>query len=82
MDQQDEQWGRLNTWMGQQDERSHWMYDHTACQFQYLSTHDNLNPYLQIDPFLGYKADYLPVGYQRYMPPGYEYRLGPSQDDS
>ncbi|GKA65418.1 hypothetical protein Tco_0765125, partial [Tanacetum coccineum] len=23
MDQQDEQWGRLNTWMGQQDERAH-----------------------------------------------------------
>ncbi|GKF58308.1 hypothetical protein Tco_0171845 [Tanacetum coccineum] len=25
MDQQDEQWGRLNTWMGQQDERAHWI---------------------------------------------------------
>nr|GEU93691.1 zinc finger, CCHC-type [Tanacetum cinerariifolium] len=40
-------------WMDQQDERAHWMYDHTVCQFQYLSTHDNLDPHLQIDPFLG-----------------------------
>ncbi|GJS60901.1 hypothetical protein Tco_0655685 [Tanacetum coccineum] len=23
MDQQDEQWGRINTWIGQQDERAH-----------------------------------------------------------
>ncbi|GKE23386.1 hypothetical protein Tco_1434898 [Tanacetum coccineum] len=63
MDHQDEQWGRLNTWMGQQDERAHWMYDHTVCQFQYLSTRDNLNPHLQIDPFPGYEADYPPYGY-------------------
>ncbi|GJR96692.1 zinc finger, CCHC-type containing protein [Tanacetum coccineum] len=33
MDQQDEEWGRINTWMGQQDERAHWMYDHIVCQF-------------------------------------------------
>ncbi|GJV20695.1 hypothetical protein Tco_1369715 [Tanacetum coccineum] len=29
IDQQDEHWGRINTWMGQQDERAFWMYDHT-----------------------------------------------------
>ncbi|GJR93857.1 hypothetical protein Tco_0921699 [Tanacetum coccineum] len=29
MAQQDEQWGRLNTWMRQHDERAYWMYDHT-----------------------------------------------------
>ncbi|GKC33449.1 hypothetical protein Tco_1040743 [Tanacetum coccineum] len=67
---------------GQQDDRAHWMYDHTVRQFQYLSTHDNLNPHFQIDPFPGYEADYPPVGYQGYMPTGYEYRPGPSQDDS
>ncbi|GKB83972.1 hypothetical protein Tco_0950867 [Tanacetum coccineum] len=66
----------------QQDNRAHWMYDHTIHQFQYLSTRDNLNPHLQTDPFPGYEADYPPVGYQGYMPPGYEYRLGLSQDDS
>ncbi|GJY56255.1 hypothetical protein Tco_0455370 [Tanacetum coccineum] len=34
----------------------------------YLSTRDNLNPHPQIDPSLGYMADYPPVGYQGYMP--------------
>nr|GEV79819.1 putative retrotransposon Orf1 [Tanacetum cinerariifolium] len=29
-----------------------------------------------------YEADYPPVGYQGYMPPGYEYHPGPSQDES
>ncbi|GJS83885.1 hypothetical protein Tco_0750426 [Tanacetum coccineum] len=82
MDQQDEHLGRIDTWMGQQDERAHWMYNHTVLQFQYLFTHDNLNPHLQIDPFLGYKVDYPPVGYQGYMPPGYAYRLDPSHDGS
>ncbi|GJS77262.1 hypothetical protein Tco_0727143 [Tanacetum coccineum] len=46
MDQQDECWGRLDTWMGQQDERAHWMYDHMVRQFQHLSTRDNLEPHL------------------------------------
>ncbi|GJV13187.1 hypothetical protein Tco_1354728 [Tanacetum coccineum] len=82
MDRQDEQRGRLNTWMGQQDERVHWMYDHTVRQLQYLSTRDNLNPHLQSDPFPGYEADYPPYGYHGYMPPGYAYRLGPSHDGS
>ncbi|GJV13324.1 hypothetical protein Tco_1354865 [Tanacetum coccineum] len=35
----------------QQDERAHWMYDHTVRQFQHMSTYDNLEPHLQIDPF-------------------------------
>ncbi|GJV81083.1 hypothetical protein Tco_1516953 [Tanacetum coccineum] len=30
MDQQDDQSGRLNTWMERQDQRAHWMYDHTV----------------------------------------------------
>nr|GFC01150.1 hypothetical protein [Tanacetum cinerariifolium] len=30
----------------------------------------------------GYEADYPPVGYQGYMPSGYEYLPDPSQDDS
>ncbi|GJW15434.1 zinc finger, CCHC-type containing protein [Tanacetum coccineum] len=37
----------------QQDERAHQMYDHTVRQFQHLSTRDNLEPHLQIDPFPG-----------------------------
>ncbi|GKF45088.1 hypothetical protein Tco_0131640, partial [Tanacetum coccineum] len=43
---QDERWGRLDTWMGQQDQRASWMYDHTVRQFQYLSTRNNLKPHL------------------------------------
>ncbi|GJT19565.1 hypothetical protein Tco_0878271 [Tanacetum coccineum] len=35
----------------QQDERDHWMYVHTVRQFQHMSTRDNLEPHLQIDPF-------------------------------
>ncbi|GJY42089.1 hypothetical protein Tco_0429359 [Tanacetum coccineum] len=42
--------------MSKQDERAHPMYDHTVCQFQYLSTHDNLDPHLQIDPFPGRRS--------------------------
>ncbi|GJW28634.1 hypothetical protein Tco_0045509 [Tanacetum coccineum] len=72
MDQQEEHWGRFNTWMGQQEERANWMYDHTICQFQYMSTHDNLDPHLRIDPFPGREADYPPYGYTGHMPPGYE----------
>ncbi|GJT51618.1 zinc finger, CCHC-type containing protein [Tanacetum coccineum] len=30
MDQQDKHWGRLNTWMGQQEEWANWIYDHTV----------------------------------------------------
>ncbi|GKB08219.1 hypothetical protein Tco_0836503 [Tanacetum coccineum] len=82
MGQQDEQWGRLNTWMGQQDQRASWMYEHTVHQFQYLSTHDNLERHLQIDPFLGFEANYPPYGYQGYMPPNYTYRSYPPQDGS
>ncbi|GJY89466.1 hypothetical protein Tco_0504662 [Tanacetum coccineum] len=63
IDQQDNQWGRLNTWMEQQDQRAHWMYDHTVRQFQHMSTRDNLEPHLQIDLFLGFEADYPPYGY-------------------
>nr|GEY80970.1 hypothetical protein [Tanacetum cinerariifolium] len=33
MDQQDDQYGSLNTWMEQQDQRAYWMYDHTVHQF-------------------------------------------------
>ncbi|GJX41015.1 hypothetical protein Tco_0256005 [Tanacetum coccineum] len=46
MGQQDDRWGRLDTWMEKQDQRAHWMYDHTVRQFQHLSTRDNLEPYL------------------------------------
>ncbi|GJY97975.1 hypothetical protein Tco_0514885 [Tanacetum coccineum] len=31
MDQQDKHWGRLNTWVRQQEERANWMYKHTVC---------------------------------------------------
>ncbi|GKA48128.1 hypothetical protein Tco_0741086 [Tanacetum coccineum] len=50
------------------------MYDHTVREFQYLSTRDNLEPQLQIDPFPGREADYHPYGYHGHMPPGYAYR--------
>ncbi|GJT81441.1 hypothetical protein Tco_1055783 [Tanacetum coccineum] len=73
MDQQDEHRGRIGAWIGHQDKRAHWMYNHTVRQFQNLSTRDNLNPHLQIDPFTGYEADYPPVGYQGYMTSGYAY---------
>ncbi|GKF21396.1 hypothetical protein Tco_0070034, partial [Tanacetum coccineum] len=29
-----------------QEQRADWMYDYTVCQFQYLTTRDNLEPYL------------------------------------
>ncbi|GJR50553.1 hypothetical protein Tco_1401074 [Tanacetum coccineum] len=80
MDQQDEHWVRIDAWMEQQDERAHWMYDHTVRQFQHLSTRDNLEPYLQIDPFPRFETDYPPYGYQGCMPPGYTYRPYPPQD--
>ncbi|GJZ40693.1 retrovirus-related pol polyprotein from transposon TNT 1-94 [Tanacetum coccineum] len=80
IDQHDAHWGRINAWMGKQDERAHWMYDHTVRQFQHMSTRDNLEPYLQIDPFPGFEADYPTYGYQGHMPPGYTYRpLPPSR---
>ncbi|GKA66973.1 hypothetical protein Tco_0766781 [Tanacetum coccineum] len=59
-----------------QEERAKWMYDHTVCQFQHMSTHDNLDPHLQINPFPGREADYPLYGYTGHMPPGYEYRFG------
>nr|GEX35883.1 hypothetical protein [Tanacetum cinerariifolium] len=74
--------GRLNTWMEQQDQRAHWMYDHTVRQFQYMSTRDNLKLDLQIDPFLGFEFDYPLYGYHLHMPLGYTYRPNPSQDGS
>ncbi|GKB76275.1 hypothetical protein Tco_0943170, partial [Tanacetum coccineum] len=40
-------------------------------QFQHMSTRDNLEPHLQIDPFPGFEADYPPYSYQGHMPPGY-----------
>ncbi|GJR80062.1 hypothetical protein Tco_0150847 [Tanacetum coccineum] len=74
---------RLSSQYGiQREERANWMYDHTVCQFQHLSTHDNLDPHLQIDPFPGRKADYPPFGYHGPMPPGYAYRPYPSHDSS
>ncbi|GKC53287.1 hypothetical protein Tco_1076032 [Tanacetum coccineum] len=47
-------------------------------QFQYLSTRDNLDPHLQIDPFPRREADYPPYGYTGHMPAGYEYQSGPA----
>ncbi|GJW10367.1 retrotransposon ORF1 [Tanacetum coccineum] len=82
MDQQDERWERIDAWMGQQDERAHWMYDHTVRQFQHMSTRDNLELHLQIDPFPGFEADYPPYGYQGHMPLGYTYHPYPPQDGS
>ncbi|GJV86883.1 hypothetical protein Tco_1530821 [Tanacetum coccineum] len=45
---------------------------------KYLSTRENLDPHLQIDPFPGREADYPPYGYTNHMPPGYEYQFGPT----
>ncbi|GJS96958.1 hypothetical protein Tco_0803926 [Tanacetum coccineum] len=50
--------------------------------WQYLSTHDNLDPHLHIDPFPEGKADYPPYGYTGHTPPGYDYRYGPALDGS
>ncbi|GJR71535.1 hypothetical protein Tco_0083900 [Tanacetum coccineum] len=65
------------------DQRANWMYDHTVRQFQYVSTRDNLEPHLQIDPFLGFEADYPPLtGYQGSLSHSYTYRPLPPQDGS
>ncbi|GKB42662.1 hypothetical protein Tco_0887604 [Tanacetum coccineum] len=56
-----------------QEERANWMYSYTVRQLQYMSTSDNLDPHLQIDPFPGREADYPPYGYICHMPPGNEY---------
>ncbi|GKG18771.1 hypothetical protein Tco_0373069 [Tanacetum coccineum] len=64
------------------EEQADWMYDHIVRHFQYLSTHDNLDPHLQINPFPGREADYPPYNYHGYMPPGYEYHPDPSYDGS
>ncbi|GJX82586.1 hypothetical protein Tco_0332067 [Tanacetum coccineum] len=61
-----------------EEEQANWMYNHIVCHFLYLSTHDNLDPHLQIDPFLGHEADYPLYGYTGRMPPGYDYRFGPA----
>ncbi|GJX61104.1 hypothetical protein Tco_0294004 [Tanacetum coccineum] len=50
--------------------------------WQHMSTRDNLEPYLQIDPFPGFEADYPPYGYHGHMPPGYTYLPNPLQDGS
>ncbi|GJZ16908.1 hypothetical protein Tco_0553031 [Tanacetum coccineum] len=62
--------------------QANWMYDNTVREFQYLSTRDNLDPHLQIDPFPWREADYPPYGYYGHMPPGYAYRPDPSHDGS
>nr|GEY79774.1 hypothetical protein [Tanacetum cinerariifolium] len=49
-----------------------WMYQMDNHWGQYLSTRDNLEPHLQIDPFPGREVDYPPYGYRGHMPPGYE----------
>ncbi|GJT88538.1 hypothetical protein Tco_1070255 [Tanacetum coccineum] len=56
-----------------QEERTNWMYDHTVCQFQHLSTRENLDPHIQIDPFPRREVDYPPFGYHGPMPPCYAY---------
>ena len=53
------------------------MYDHTLRQMQHLSTRDQIEPHLQIDPFPGREQDYPPYGYYGHLPPGYDYRYGP-----
>ncbi|GJT71466.1 hypothetical protein Tco_1030752 [Tanacetum coccineum] len=63
-----------------QEAQANWIYDYTIREFQYLSTRDNLEPHLQINPFLGPEANYPPYGYHGHMPPGYAYRPGPSHD--
>ncbi|GKD15990.1 hypothetical protein Tco_1205148 [Tanacetum coccineum] len=78
MDQQDERWGKLDILMGRQEERSNWIYNHAICHFEYLSTRDNLDPHLQIDPFPRREADYPAYGYTSHMPPGSEYRFSPA----
>nr|GEV96323.1 zinc finger, CCHC-type [Tanacetum cinerariifolium] len=49
---------------------------------EYLSTHDNLDPHLHIDPFPRREVDYPPYGYTSHMPPRYEYRFGPAPGGS
>ena len=69
--------GQVDSWRTTTDQRFDWMYDHTIRQMQHLSTRDQLEPHLQIDPFPGREPDYPPYGYFGHLPSGYEYR-GPS----
>ncbi|GJU85516.1 hypothetical protein Tco_1293062 [Tanacetum coccineum] len=80
MGQQDTRWGQLETWMTMQDQRFEWMYAHTICQMQYLSTRDHLETHLQIDPFPGRETNYPPFGYTGPMPPGYDYLYNTAPD--
>nr|GEU33751.1 zinc finger, CCHC-type [Tanacetum cinerariifolium] len=41
---------------------------------------ENLDPHIQIDPFLGREVDYPPFGYSGYMPHGYDYRYHTAPD--
>jgi hypothetical protein len=69
--------GQVDAWRTTTDQRFDWMYDHTIRQMQHLSTRNQLEPHLQIDPFPGREADYPPYGYTGHIPPGYDYRFGP-----
>lgn len=70
--------GQVDAWRATTDQRFDWMYDHTVRQMQHLSTRDHIEPHLQIDPFPGREQDYPPFGYTGHLPPGYDYRFGPS----
>ncbi|GJR06207.1 hypothetical protein Tco_0529191 [Tanacetum coccineum] len=71
-----------NMSQGDWQAQANWMYDHTIREFQYLSTRDNLEPRLLIDPFSRREADYPPYGYHGHIPSGYAYRPSLSHDSS
>ncbi|GKF20232.1 hypothetical protein Tco_0068870 [Tanacetum coccineum] len=73
MDQQDEHWGMINAWNGQQDERAHWIYmitpfaSSSTCRLVTTLSHTS-----RLIHFLGSN--------QGQMPPGYTYRPYLPQD--
>ena len=69
--------GQVDAWWTTTDQRFDWMYDHTLRQMQHLSTRDQIEPHLQIDPFPRREQDYPPYGYYGHLPPGYDYCYGP-----
>ncbi|GJW33048.1 hypothetical protein Tco_0053080 [Tanacetum coccineum] len=64
--------------VGEEDEVEEAANEEAGGSAEYLSTCENLDPHLQIDPFPRREADYPPYGYTNHMPLGYEYQFGPT----
>lgn len=68
--------GQMDTWRTRTDERFDWMYDHTVCQMQYLSTRDHLDPFFRSTHSVAVSRTTHPMDTMGTSP-GYDYRYGP-----